>query len=394
MNGLYAIGVGLLFWSGLQAAEVTTTAVATVNGEAISLRELEDELLKVEGTEYLLDLVALQLEQQEWSTLADEDIIVGMAGWKLPRVALAAGLLKRKGGEVREELINLALVRQALERAGLHIDQDLINHELHTMERRFQERLESEGKPIIPFADFIRESQGMPLEEWIEQPGFRVLTGIHALLYAHYTIPDDDLRSFMQRHYRRYAEAEARDISVIYSPFRTDPQQAPLQNEIKSRIDLIRNFYEAILRGRMSWEKVYRMLGGPDPDYGRKGWVDRSGRAEALGESDVPPQVVDAIFRVRPTADSEPVLLDPIISDHGVSLIRVHAHRPARKPTFSVLKSRLQRDYIDEDLDHWTKRFMDELRRDAQIDYTGMSELAAERQKQARALTKQPDSAP
>jgi len=382
--------VVLLFSIALPAADIDPRqeTVATVNGEGISLRRLEDELLKKEGAEAVQELVAKQLDAVEWETVKDDDTLLAMPGWRLPRLPVAAVLLDRKGGEVREDLINLILVQQALAQADLRIDSALLDKERETMERRFYDRLERENQPWVRFDNYIQEVRGMSLEEWVQQPGFRVLAGVHALLYQTYQIPENELRSYFRANKDAYGVSEAVSVWVLFMPFQTNPQQEVTSASRQATISLATNFYRSMQSKKMTWEKVYRLLGGRDEKLGYKGWVDRQGRAETLGEADVPAAVIEQAFRHRPRGD-QPELLEPILHRSGVTIMQVADYRPGQVADFDQLRDQIQRDYIDADLEKWSTRFMNQLRRDAKIDYASMPGLVEARRQQARVLLEQ-----
>lgn len=385
MNRLHIAFLMLALSIRLVAMDAREAEVATVNGEAISLRSLEDELLRKEGAEAVQRLVADQIAATQWSEVEDDDTLIAMPGWRLPRLPVAVSLLKEKGGEVREELINLILVKQALARAELEIDEALLQAERATMEQRFYDRLRQENQPWVSFENYIKEVEGMPVEEWIQQPGFRVLAGVHALLYRSFELPEEELRSYYQANKRQYSQPEAVDVWVLFLPFRTSPDQQVTPTNRRATIELAQNFHEALRSGRMTWEKVYRLLGGRDPGMGHKGWVDRQGQALKLGEADVPRAVIEQAFAKRPRGD-ESVLLEPIVHDSGVSILKVADYRSGTTPSFEQVREQVHRDAIDANLETYSARFLDRLRRQASVDYASMPGLIDAREQAAVSL--------
>ena len=272
--------VVLLFSIALPAADIDPRqeTVATVNGEGISLRRLEDELLKKEGAEAVQELVAKQLDAVEWETVKDDDTLLAMPGWRLPRLPVAAVLLDRKGGEVREDLINLILVQQALAQADLRIDSALLDKERETMERRFYDRLERENQPWVRFDNYIQEVRGMSLEEWVQQPGFRVLAGVHALLYQTYQIPENELRSYFRANKDAYGVSEAVSVWVLFMPFQTNPQQEVTSASRQATISLATNFYRSMQSKKMTWERSIACWAVATRSWGtRVGLIARAG---------------------------------------------------------------------------------------------------------------------
>src|SRR5262245_18916586 len=125
--------------SQLIAEEPASDAVAVVNGETLTLRMLEDSMLRKEGAELVEELVQRELDKMPWTELKDDDVIVQIANWRLRRVGLAAQLLGTSAGKVRDELINITLVKQAMAAAGLTVGDEDIKNEIARMQARLDE---------------------------------------------------------------------------------------------------------------------------------------------------------------------------------------------------------------------------------------------------------------
>jgi hypothetical protein len=366
------------------------TPVAVVNGQGISLREIEDALLKQEGVEQVMDLVKNQLDNTDWGRLADGDIIVQMKGWRLSRAMLSAQLLGEHAAKVREEFINIRLVEQALAKEGVAVDQAAIDAEIVRMERRLRDGLEARGQPQVDFRSFIQQTQKMPLEEFARQPGFRMLTGLHLLVHrrGRVELTEADLRTYLDAHLDRYRLAEAVDLSDLFIPFQKEKDAAGqdrVTDEEKTRLEAVmRQFHAGIRNGQVTFAKTWHAFGrmfdqntGAD---GRLGWIARSGNRGVKGARQVAAKVMEQAFAAQPPF---PVLLEPVVHDTGIDLVQVHGRRAAQEPVFSELRERLVQDLVDSELEARTQRLLNELRRAAAIDYASLPELVRQRSAQA-----------
>lgn len=372
------------------ATVTTATPVATVNGQGISLRELEDALLKQEGVEQVMDLVKSQLDATDWGRLADGDIVVQMKGWRLSRAMLAAQLLAEHAAKVREEFINIRLVEQALAKEGVAVDQAAIDAETARMERRLREGLEARNQPQVDFRSFVQQTQKMPLEEFTRQPGFRMLTGLHLLVHrrGRAELTEADLQAYLNAHLDRYRLAEAVDLSDLFIPFQQEKDaagQERVTEEEKARLGTVmRQLHASIRNGQMTFAKTWYAFGrmfdqnaGAD---GRIGWIDRGGSRGVKGARQVAAKVVAEAFAVQPPF---PVLLEPVVHDAGIDLVQVHGRRAAQEPVFGDLRERLVQDLVDGELEARTQRLLNALRRAATIDYASLPELVRQRSAQA-----------
>ena len=362
------------------------TVLARVNGEAITLRSLEDDLMRQEGAQIIEDLLRMQLEGVDWQAFKDEDIIVKVANIEVPRVLLVNQLLEKHGADVREQMIQALIVKQALAKDGIKLDKQLKQDMLERMERKH--RLDQEAKgtgTVVPFESAIQDKYGKSLEEWTNDPAFLTLAGLYALLYQRTQIEEDALRAFFKEHQIRYAKPEAYEIAA--RPFVFVDRNGRVANE-QERANIQRlaeSTYQLVKNKKRSFAAIVRMF---DPQQlGVRGFVGRDGKVFLQGVPNVPVEVMDVVFRHQ--YDSFPTVLGPIHSPDAVSIVEVRSYRPAEKPDFEAHRTVVKRDLIDEDVDAYMSSFLRELKGASQIDYTGMLPVMQERRKDLKGYLEQ-----
>jgi hypothetical protein len=383
----------------LAAPVGSSTPVAVVDGQPITLRALEDSLLKQEGVLQLMDMLESQFKETDWAKLDDRAVVVQTNSWRLTRVQLAAQLLKQKASEAREDLIGISLAEQALRREGVVVDDAVIEAELKRMEKRHYEGLESRGKPYIDFRTFIEQTQKMPLEQYKRQEGFRMGAGIRVLVErrAAKELSDEQLRAYFDEHQGRYRVQEAADISDIYIAFQTHKNAegkdvvAPAEKE--RLMGVMHQLHQAVLKRQVSFERTFLTFGRSFDQHadanGHLGWVNRDGSRPLKGSRRISRRAMDEVFAAQPPY---PVLLAPVAGEGGIDLILVHSRRAGKEPVFEELRLRLVADIVDGEIAPRTKRVLDDLRRAAVIDYRSLPALIEGRVKDAGlpGLTAQP----
>ncbi|HYE05487.1 MAG TPA: hypothetical protein VEL07_08135 [Planctomycetota bacterium] len=394
--GLLALGA-----SGISAAEsapaATTpavaaapldprTPVAAVDGAPLTLRQLEDALLEREGADLIEDLVHERLGQTPWIDLKDEDVLLEIAGMRLRRGLLAAQLLRQKAADVREELINISVVDQALKREGVVVGDAEIAAELTRMRASFDQRMAARDDGVrMQFDDYIQQSQQMPVSEFARQPGFRMGAGLHIMAERRIRaeLTPEMMRAYFERNRADYDVAEAVDLSLISIPYEKI-QIAPgpmvvTEAERRRLFGVLRDIRASIADGA-AFAKAWQLWGrGWDPDAapdGRIGWIGRDGARSTKGAKPVPAAAVAAAFAATGT---EPILLDPIAHDEGVVLLLVHGRRAAKAAEFAAIEDRVRDDIVAAAIEGRTQRLLGELRGIAQVDYESLPPLIERR---------------
>lgn len=385
-------------------SEAGKAPVAVVDGQVITLREVENALLKQEGVQQLMTMLDEQFKRTDWERLGDNDTLVQTNTWRVSRVSVAAQLLKQKAGDAREDLIGIALVRNALAKEGVVVDDALVANEVKRMEKRHYEGLEARKQPYVDFRTFIEQTQKVPFEQYIAQEGFRMGAGIRALVErrAAAELTEERLQEWFTTHNDRYRVQPAADVSAIYLPYQTtkgpDGKDVVTQEEKDRLMGVMVQLHQAIYKRQVSFERTYQTFArGFEQNAdagGRLGWVNRDGTRPAKGARRVSQRAMDDAFAAQPPY---PVLLSPVASEHGIDLLLVHARRAGKEPVFAELRAQLVADIVDGELAPRTKRVLDDLRRSAVIDYRSLPALIDQRVKDAglsAALSPAPTDAP
>ena len=381
-----------------QSAEKTSTAelsvddasaapVAVIDGNPITLREVEDTLLKKEGVQELMNLLDDQLKRTNWEALRDRDIIVQINSWPVSRLTVAAILLKQKADSAREDLIGIALVQNALKKEGVVIDDALIANELKRMEKRHIEAQEARKQPFVEFRTMIEQTEKMPLEQYVHQAGFRMGAGIRVLVErrAKAQLDDSKLQEWFTKHIDQYRVQPAADVSDIYIPFQRakgpDGKDLPATPEERdNRMGMMIGFHQAIFKRTSTFESIFRTFGKAydqqaDAD-GRLGWVSRDGSRPVKGSRRLAKIVMDEAFAAQPPF---PVMLSPVASEAGIDLVIVHDRRAGREPVFAELKDQVIRDIVDSELVPRTRSVLAEIRKAAKVEYLSLPSLLERR---------------
>ena len=375
--------------------------VAVVDGHAITLREVENVLLKQEGVQQLMTMLEEEFKRTDWDRLGDRDVLVQTNAWRVNRVSVAAQLLKQKAGDAREDLIGIALVRGALKKEGVVVNDALIANEVTRMEKRHYEGLEARKQPYLDFRAFIEQTQKVPFDEYIAQEGFRMGAGIRAVVErrAAAELTNERLQEWFANHIDRYRVQAAADISAIYLPYQTikglDGKELVTQEEKDKRMSVMIQLHQAVFKRQVSFERTFQTFArGFEQNAdagGRLGWVNRDGSRPIKGSRRIAQRAMDEVFVVQPPY---PVLLSPVASELGIDLLWVHGRRAGKEPVFADLRTQLVADIVDSELAPRTKRVLDDLRRSAVIDYRSLPALIEQRVKDAGILSALPGEVP
>jgi hypothetical protein len=375
------------------AGEVTVTTpltrplaqkpVAVVNGDPITLGDLELALLRQEGADLIEKVVRDEMDNKEWENLADDKPVLA----RIPnRGRLALELLVTNGLEVRGQLINIRLVEQALASEGIVIDAQTEEAELKRMQKRLDASMEKRKDVHTDLRTVIQSKYGMSLERWRQQKGFRMMVGIHALMdrRAAKDISDEEVNDWLTTHRDRYSIQAAADLSVFFFPYDIPKgQTAATAEERQNKLQLMRNLHALVRKeGRVAFERAWAMLGGRihDPDGvpgGRIGWVRQDGRREKGNGRVI---AADIMRQALAAPEPYPTVVEPVATEAGVELAMVHGRREAKEPTRTELTDQIRRDIVDEELDQRQQQLMEVLRSHANIEYPDkLNDLVAAR---------------
>ncbi len=366
------------------SADPTTIPVALIDGKPITLRQVEDALLKKEGSEQLEEWVHAHLEHIDWSKLSDDEVILAIGGTQLKRKELAVSLLKSGTGKVREDLINITLVENALVKQGVTIDQQAIDSAFASMERKFKSTQKDKSQQI-DFASYIQAKEGLPPDEFKKQAGFRMFAGVRALVVkrAREELSDADRMLWFDGHRARYDQREGVELSDIFLPYYPrkdkDGKDVVDEDERNRLMSLVLGLFVNIRDGKQEFALTWSAFSkGRDPDTaegGKLGWVGHDGTRANPAARVIPKQVVDLAFAVT----KFPTLLQPELGPNGIDLVRVDAHREAKLATYDEVKERVFQDLLEEQLDDRTQRMMGDLRRAADIQMKSIPDAIEQR---------------
>ncbi len=350
--------------------------VARVGTADITTAQLTNELLRREGADALLNWVQGHLEKLAWSELADDAVVMAVGGHELRKRDLASMLLKEKGAKVREELIDIAVVEQAVAKAGLLLDDALLAAEYRLMERDFQRRLQGQGQGHVDFASYLRVKEKMSVEQFLAQPAVRMLAGLHALVRRQIAAEQDDakLQAKLDAERARWDEHAAVDLSVMHLPWKRDAEGRVTPEEQARLQGVVNLLYRQIATKEVTFAKAWEAFGkawdasGPG---GRIGWVDADGHRQDETARLIPKPLVARAFA---SEGPFPMLLSPHVHEAGVDLAEIHGKRPARSVTLGEVRERLIQDLLERELEARTKALVGQLRREAAIGYGSLPE--------------------
>ena len=389
---LRALAGCLLLGAGAGAADSASAAVrdtsapvATIDGNPITIRMIEDALLQKEGREQLNDWLSTALANIPWTQMPDDAAVVTIGGSTLTRRTLALQLLEKSAAEAREDLIGLTLVGNALRHEGIVVRMPEVDREWARMERALHAELARKGQPLVPLENYLQVSKGMTKDQFIRNPGFLMGVGITLLVErrARAELIDERLIPWFEARRAAYDEAAGVLLSTVYMPF-VDEEGRPVPPTPDSRqgkLELLGSVRAQLVAGALSATQAHQMIGRAyereaEPD-GRIGWVARDGRRDRPGRR-MPAAVMEAAFAM-PMAGTAAVVLPPIAHEQGVELVTVHARRAARTVAFAEVRERVFQDRLLAETKDRTAALMRELRRSADIAYLSIPDAIGTR---------------
>lgn len=361
----------------------TPLAVATINGQALTLRDLEDTLLRKEGGDLIEEWVHDHLQNLDYASLKDDDIILTIGFNKIGRRELADALLRKGAGKVRDELINIRLVEQAIAAAGITVGAAEIDASWERMKRTFEQQQAKVGDGThIDFVNYLSVKEKMTPEIFRAQPGFHMLAGLQALIHfqAKDEWKDDELRTWFTAHLERYRQHEAVKLSLIGIPYQPQPGAGGMPEITAAERERMMKVMDALARQisskQLPFGQVWALYArGYDADVGpggHAGWVDRAGRRKDAKARVLGADLVAAAWAVT----TFPTQLPPMANgDWGVELAVVEAHRPEKEPVYEDLRTTIKDDRIDETLELRTEALLKRLRQEAKIDYASLPDI-------------------
>ncbi len=345
--------------------------VARIGTQDITKAQLNGELLRREGAETLLNWVQEHLDKVAWEELSDDAVVMAVGGHQLKKRDLAAMVAREKAPKVREQLIDIAVVEQAVSKAGIILNDAVMATEYHLMERDFQRRLKGQGQGHVDFASYLRVKEKQTPEQFLAQPAVRMLAGVHELVRRQVGSEWDDarLQAKLEAERGRWDQRPAVDLSVMHIPWKRDAE-GKVTTEEQVRLQGVTNqIHRQIANKEVSfakaWEAFAKAWDASGP-AGRIGWVDSEGRREDETARPIPKLLVERCF----ASDGPfPVLLPPHAHQQGVDIALVHGKRPARAVTLAEVREKLLLDILERELEPRTKALVTKLRADATVVY-------------------------
>ena len=380
---IFITGLSLLLCSWGWSAEAKPNdvqeerVVARVNGEAITLRQLEDELMRQEGIETIEQLLRMQLETVPWSDIKDEDMIVKVANIEVPRIVLVNRLLEKYAADVREQMIQAEMVKHALKKEKIELTDELKKQTLERMKRKHQEDQKRKGDTYVTFESLIQERYGKTPDEWLKEEAFAKLAGLYALLYRRALVTDDDIKAYYEKHLRRYSDPESYNLLVMPFGLTDDKGKMLPPATIEKRRKIAGDTYKAIKSGRRSFAS---MIGFHDRENkGVRGWVARDGRSDMPHVKPMPKEVMEEVF--RHDYNNFPTVLGVIEAPGSLSIIEVLGYRPAKVTPLDQIKEAVKMDLVDEGFDAHMQTMLKQLNRETEVKFEGLMSVLQDRRK-------------
>ena len=357
--------------------------VANVNGTPLTLRDLENSLLHKEGGELIEEWVHSHVENLDYDKLADQEVVLSVGFNKITRRELADALLRKGAGPVRDELIKIKLVEQAITAAGIVIDQAALDETYARMSKRFEAQWAAKGETRIDFANFLMTKEKQTPEQFRAQPGFRMLAGLQALVHfqARAEWDDAELRAWFEANRARWRQGEAVDLAVIAIPWRPEPgpDGKPVVTAAeRERLTQVMDQLFRTVKGdpklfTQTWALYARSWDAEVKEGGRVGFVDRSGHRE--GGTDKTRVIGADLMAATWNVARFPTLVPPFASDWGVEFAMVYGHRALREPVYETMRDQVRDDRIDDTLEARTEVVLRQLRQQARITYQSLPEI-------------------
>jgi hypothetical protein len=358
-------------------ADPSSAPVAIVDGVTITLGQVEDALLKKEGSDGLTDWVQSHLAKLDWSKIKDTDPILRIGGTTVTRRDLVLQLLKPtrdnggyagSGGKARDDLINSTVVKSAILKAHITLDQQDLDAAWSSMERQF-EAGQQESKQRMEFSSYIRTKEGMDEEEFRRQPGFLMLAGLRKLTIkqALEHVVEADVMTYFDDHRERWDVQPAVRLADIYEPFFSkdqgsrDTQMGSFLTHYQGLMSKSEDFATDWLQLSKAW----------DPEAGAGGdlgWVSADGSRQSPTARRLPHALMSQAFGVKHV----PWLLMPCASELGIDLVRVDAQRPGSTAVYKDVRERVLMDMLESQLQERMAQTMHDLRVAAEIRFLSL----------------------
>jgi hypothetical protein len=345
--------------------------VATVGERTLTLRDLEDELLRREGVDLLLRIVEARLRNLDLSRLPPDGELLRIGGVSIGRETLATELLRSSSDTVLGDLIGIAVVEQALIREGIIITDAVLDDEVERYRTRLMDLTKRKGMPQVPLEDYLRQEQNLDIDGLRRQAGFRMEAGLHTLVLRGSPVSDEQITAWFQRFGHELGHGEQVDLELIHLPYPPVEGSAtsPSDEQREGTRALAVNYYSQLAKGAVSFADLWVRAVGPrlDPHAreGRIGWVGRDGRRAQAGTLVLSQRTMAAAFQADLTRGRPPLVL--VEHEGGMDIVRVRGRRPPSQPGLDDSRSEVRRRIIEAELEPRSKAMMIELRQRSEV---------------------------
>jgi hypothetical protein len=350
-----------------------------IGAQVVAVREIEDAILQAHGQEMATRMLDDFLARLPWQKLPEDRPVLAGRGWGVERGVLIAKLLERGAAQVREDLIGIAVLRAAVETAGISVDTAMVDAEIERLRRAYRRSGEAVDRD---FEAFVRNAYGASLADLRLDAAFRALTGCAELMRRQATPSDAEVAAYHVAHRADYHQEEAVDLALIFLPHLPADGKTLTEADRERSRNAAGQMHGLLTSSQATFSDIWERFGrryDPLAVAGRIGWVPRSGQRGHASAKPVPAQVMLAAFAAP---EPYPKILDPVPYDTGFCLVEVLGHRSAREPALTELIDQVRRDCLEADWDARLSTFVDALRQRTEVIYEDLPPLILARAKE------------
>jgi hypothetical protein len=354
-------------------ADPATAAIATIDGHPLTLRQLADHALRQRGSDLLQEWAESTYAALDWGEVGDHQVVLAIGDKGITRRDLAVALLRKNASQARHDLIDATLVREAVAKHAIVVDQAASDAAWRAMRADYvaAHKGDADGGDFVAY---IRRTEHLTPAEFRREDGFAMFASLRllAISMAQARETDQELAAWFEAHRSAWDEPEAVHLLEIRLP--SAAQDAAGRDRAQA---LAATLAADIRGGRQSFAQAFATAHGATWDAaagpgGDIGWIARDGARPMPNAPTLPPALVAAAFAAP--ADSLPVLLPPFLYDGGAYVVRVEAHRPGRTAAFAAVRQAVLVDLVEHELTSRMEEVLDTLHAGADIQYASLED--------------------